>query len=430
MRMSRRRAVAATAVALSSVLVLTACGSSDEGGSDSAEGKIEGTVDFQTWNLKTGFKGYFEKLIDDFEDKYPGTKVNWIDQPAEGYADKLSSDAAAGNLPDVVNVSPDLVHPLAKAGLAMNLEKAAGKYRGEYLEGAWKSHELPGMDGVYAFPWYLNTGPMFYNKGLFKDAGLDPEKPPKTYDELFDAALEMADESKGKIAMLGGIPAVEDFGRYGVKLMKEDGSGFSFNEPKGVELVTQYKKLFDAGALDSQALTNQAEATGRKFKQQSVAMNPGGALDLEKYKKEAPSLYKNIGITPAVSNTGKDNMYVMGVMVNKQSDVKPAAVAFAHFVTNAENQMGFAKEVTIFPSTKGSLDDPFFTKEDGTDEGRVKVASAKAIKTAVNYTPAVFSEQMKVVLRNEVAKAMQGKKSPKEALDAAVAECDKLLKTA
>lgn len=426
-----RRAAAATALAAASALVLTACGSSGgSGGSDSASGKVEGTVKFQTWNLKTNFKKYFEGVIADFEKKYPDAKIEWIDQPAENYAEKLSADAAGGTLPDVVNVSPDLAVPLAKAGLALDLDKAAGKYKGEYLDGAWKSHQFPGMDGTYAFPWYLNTGPMFYNKKLFKEAGLDPDKPPTTYAELFDAAKDLAKKSDGKIAMLGNAPAIEDFGRYGVPLMDEQGTKFTFNDAKGIELVKKYKELYDAGALDSQALTNEAEATGRKFQQQSIAMNPGSALDLGKFKKDAPSLYKNIGITPAVNNTGKDNMYVQGLMVKADSEVEPAAVAFAHFVTDAKNQMDFAHEVTVFPSTKGSLDDPFFTKEDGKDETRVRVAAAKALKTAVNYTPVLFSDQMKTVLRNEVAKAMQGKKSPEQALDDAVAECDRLLKTA
>jgi multiple sugar transport system substrate-binding protein len=39
----------------------------------------------------------------------------------------------------------------------------------------------------------------------------------------------------------------------------------------------------------------------------------------------------------------------------------------------------------------------------------------------------LFSEQMKTELRNEVAKALQGKQSPKEALDNAVTACDRLL---
>ncbi|MET8612371.1 MULTISPECIES: extracellular solute-binding protein [Streptomyces] len=421
-----RRALAAAVTAL--VLPLSACGSGGgDGGSTDASGKVEGDITFQTWNLRANFKGYFDGLIADFEKKYPGTHVKWVDQPAEGYADKISADAAGGTLPDVVNVSPDLVAPLVKAGLAMDLDKAAAKYKGEYLPGAWASHQVPGVSGTYAFPWYLNTGPMFYNKALFKEAGLDPEKPPKTYDELFTDARQMAQKSGGKVATLANIPTIEDFGRYGASLMNKDGTGFAFNDAKGVELLTKYKQLYDAKGLDPQALNATPESAGKKFLTQAVAMNPGSALDLQNFKTQAPSLYKNIGITDQITNTGHVNMYVMGLMVNSRTKNTPAAVAFAHYVTDAEHQMSFAKKVAIFPSTAGSLDDPYFTKEDGTDATRVRIAAAKSLKNAVNYTPVLFSEQMKTALRNEVDKAMQGKQSPKAALDNAVKACDRLL---
>ncbi|MFI9833051.1 ABC transporter substrate-binding protein [Streptomyces sp. NPDC051913] len=421
-----RRALVAAAVCL--VLPLSACGSGDDGGgSTDASGKVEGDITFQTWNLRANFKPYFEGLIADFEKKYPGTKVKWIDQPAEGYADKISADAAGGTLPDVVNVSPDLVAPLAKAGLALDLDKAAAQYKKEYLEGAWASHRIPGMTGTYAFPWYLNTGPLFYNKSLFKKAGLDADQPPRTYDELFTDALQIAKNSDGEVSTLANVPTIEDFGRYGVELMNPAGTAFAFNDAKGVELLTKYKELYDAKALDPQALTATPESSGKKFLTEAVAMNPGSALDLGNFKKQAPNLYKNIGITDQITSTGHANMYVMGVMVNAQTKRKPAAVAFAHYVTDATHQMSFAKQVAIFPSTAGSLDDPYFTKEDGTDETRVRIAAAKSLKTAVNYTPVLFSEQMKTALRNEVAKALQGKESPEEALDNAVKACDTLL---
>lgn len=419
-----------TAAAVAALLVpLAACGSGDgDGGSSDASGKVEGEITFQTWNLRANYKDYFEDLIADFEKEYPGTEVKWVDQPAEGYADKISADAAGGTLPDVVNVSPDLVAPLAKAGLALDLDKDAAKYREEYLEGAWASHQIPGMEGTYAFPWYLNTGPLFYNKSLFEKAGLDPEKPPRTYDELFDTALELAEQSDGEVATLAQVPTIEDFGRYGVQLMNEKGDAFTFNDAKGVDMLTKYKELYDAGALDRQALTATPESTGKKFLTGAVAMNPGSAFDLGNFKKQAPNLYENIGITDQITSTGHVNMYVMGVMVNANTSKKPAAIAFAHYVTDAEHQMSFAKKVAIFPSTAGSLDDPYFTKEDDTDEARVRVASAKALKDAVNYTPVLFSEQMKTALRNQVAKALQGKESPKEALDNAVNECNQLLR--
>ncbi|MDX3854263.1 sugar ABC transporter substrate-binding protein [Streptomyces sp. AK02-01A] len=425
MRISRR-AVAAAAV-LATVLPLSACGGGADSGSSAASGKVEGKITFQTWNLQANFKDYFNGVIADFEKKYPGTDVKWVDRPAEGYADKISADAAGGTLPDVVNVSPDLLAPLAKAGLALDLDKSASQYRDEYLPGAWQSDQVPGLEGTYAFPWYLNTGPMFYNKRLFKEAGLDPEKPPTTYDDVFAAGLKLAERSKGKIATLANVPTIEDFGRYGAELTNKDGTGFAFNDAKGVQLLTKYKELYDAKALDPQALTATPESSGHKFLTESVAMNPGSALDLANFKKQAPNLYKNIGITDQVTNTGKVNMYVMGVMVNAQTKQKPAAVAFAHFVTDATRQMAFAKQVAIFPSTAGSLDDPYFTKEDGTDETRVRIAAAKSLKNAVNYTPVQFSDQMKTELGNEVAKALQGKQSPKEALDNAVKACDRLL---
>ncbi|OYP13826.1 ABC transporter substrate-binding protein [Streptomyces sp. FBKL.4005] len=422
-----RRSLAAAALAL--VLPLSACGSvGDDGGPTDASGKVEGDITFQTWNLRANFKPYFEDLIADFEHTYPGTHVKWIDQPAEGYPDKLSADAAGGTLPDVVNVSPDLVAPLARAGLALDLDKAAGTYRSEYLPGAWASHRIPGMKGTYAFPWYLNTGPLFYNKALFEKAGLDPEQPPKTYDDLFSDALRMAEKSDGKVATLANVPTIEDFGRYGVPLMNRQGTAFTFNSAKGVELLTRYKELYDAKALDPQALTATPESAGKKFLTGAVAMNPGSALDLGNFKKNAPSLYRNIGITDQITSTGHVNMYVMGVMVNSRTRHTPAAVAFAHFVTDARHQMSFAKKVAIFPSTAGSLDDPYFTKEDGTDETRVRVAAAKSLKNAVNYTPVLFSDQMKTALRNEVAKALQGRQSPEEALDNAVNAADRLLR--
>ncbi|MBN0042900.1 sugar ABC transporter substrate-binding protein [Streptomyces actuosus] len=425
MRMSRRTFAAAAAVVL---LPLSACGSGGGDASAGASGRIEGDITFQTWNLRANFKPYFEGLVADFEKKYPGTHVKWIDQPAEGYADKISADAAGGTLPDVVNVSPDLVAPLAGAGLALDLDKAASRYRGEYLEGAWDAHRIPGMSGTYAFPWYLNTGPLFYNKSLFTEAGLDPEQPPRTYGELFTDALRMADRSGGKVATLANVPTIEDFGRYGVPLMDDKGTAFTFDDGKGVELLAKYKELYDARALDPQALTATPESSGRKFLTGAVAMNPGSALDLGNFKKQAPDLYRNIGITDQITSTGHVNMYVMGVMVNARTARKPAAVAFAHYVTDAAHQMAFARQVAIFPSTAGSLDDPYFTKEDGTDETRVRVAAAKSLKTAVNYTPVLFSEQMKTALRNEVAKALQGKESPQEALDNAVRECNTLLR--
>lgn len=417
------------------VLTLSACGLSGSGAPQPAQavtGEVKGQVSFQTWNLKSKFGDYFTGLIAEFEKQHPGTKVEWLDQPADGYADKLSADASAGTLPDIMNLSPDLAYPLYQKKLLLDLDTAAPEAKKDYLPNAWQGYVMPSPDPAQrrnaAFPWYLNTGPNFYNKQLFSQNGLDPAKPPKTYDELKDQALRLASASGGKVAMLGQTPGIEDFGLFGVPLMDEGGTRFTFNDSKGVQLVELYKAMYDAKALLPEALSATYTGSGAKFLAQQIALSSGSAYDLQKFRTDAPGLYNNIGITEPMTNTGKANMYLQGLSIAAQSKNKPTAIAFARFVTNAKNQLGFAKIVTVFPSTTGTLDDAFFTSEDGTDVGRVRVAAAKQLAGAVNYTPVQLSDQMKTILRNEIANAMLGKQSAKQALDNAVAQCDKLLR--
>jgi multiple sugar transport system substrate-binding protein len=399
-------------------------GTKDAGGAVS--GEIKGEITFQTWALKPKYTDYVNGVVDAFQKKYPGTTVKWIDQPADGYLQKVMADASAGSLPDVINVPPDLSFPLAVKGQLVNLDEAIAEAKGEYLENAWRAYEIPGKGGCYGFPWYLNTGPVFYNKALFQQAGLDPAKPPTTFQELEQQAVQLA--QKSKIPMLGQTPTIVDFALYGVKLLADNGESFVFNEPKGVEFLETVKRMYDAGAFVPEALTQNYTGAGAKFMAGQTALQPGSAYDLGKFKTDAPSLYANIGITKPITNTGHAAMFVHGVSIPSASKNKPTALAFGRFVTNAENQLKFSKLATIFPSTQGSMNDPYFTTEDGTDEARVRVAAAKQLGDAVNYTPVQFSSQMQEALRQQVADAMLGKKPVKQALDDTVAECNRLLK--
>ena len=95
---SMKKAVAITGAA-AMLLSMAACGGNDTANkSGSSDGELSGEITFQTWNLKNDkYTPYFEDLIASYEEEHPGTKINWVDQPSEGYEDKLSADAAAGS---------------------------------------------------------------------------------------------------------------------------------------------------------------------------------------------------------------------------------------------------------------------------------------------------------------------------------------------
>lgn len=98
---------------------VAACGSGTAGDDG---GKKE--ISFQTWNLKNDkYTPYFEALIKAYEKDHPDVTVKWLDAPSDGYEDKLSSQAAAGELPDIVDGGNSILYGLAKAGALLDVSK-------------------------------------------------------------------------------------------------------------------------------------------------------------------------------------------------------------------------------------------------------------------------------------------------------------------
>ncbi|MFJ4685096.1 ABC transporter substrate-binding protein [Streptomyces sp. NPDC088789] len=401
-------------------LLLTGCGNGGSAGK-SADGKLSGQITFQTWNLKNEkFTPYFDNLIAAFEKANPGTDIKWVDQPAEGYQDKLSADAVAGSLPDVADMGPESAYTLAKAGVLLDLNEADPKAKSQYLDKAWEAMTFEGLNGgTYGYPWYLNTGPSFFNTSLFKKCGLDPAELPATYDELFDAAKTMT-KNCADASMLARMPSIETFGEYGVPLMDEAGKKFTYNDARGVELVERYRELFASKGLTEEALNNLQTKEMEEFKAGRLAYLQGSSYTLNDLKDTAPDLYKSLGIGPRISDSAP-NMYIESLVVNATSKNPQLAKAFAKYVTNSANQFAFAKSADVFPSSAGTLDDPYFTKNGADSATKVRVEGANQVRKAVVWWPPAFSGAAdSETLREQIAQALLGKKSAKEALDASV----------
>lgn len=415
------------------LLLLSGCGLRPTGGPTvpsgpiSADGGLEGSIRFQTWNLRSGYLDYFQGLIDEFVTAHPRTSIDWIDQPADGYADSLQVDAANLDLPDVLNVAPDLALPLARAGLLMDLSEARPEAEGAYLEGAWQDYTYEAADGSFAYPWYLNTGPTYYNRSLFADAGLDPDAPPETWDALLDQALVMGDAAQGEYYMIGQLPVIADFGLYGVPVMDDAEERFTFDGDLAVSFVERFREAYVRRGLLPDATVLTATTAGERFQSGQIAFSPGSAYDLENFKENAPRLYENLGISSAITNTGHANMTSQGIAVSSRTEHPEVAVAFAEFVTGAAKQTEFSRLVNVFPSTVGALEDPYFTEEDGADGTYVRVISAAQIEDARNHQPVVWTEEMRVELQRQLSDAVVGRISARDALEASVRQANRLI---
>jgi multiple sugar transport system substrate-binding protein len=424
---SRLTGVAAVAVA---ALTLAGCGlgsSSDSAGSKptvDASTQVTGEVSLQTWALKPKFTSYVEGVIKAFEVKYPGTKVTWLDQPGDGYDTKVLSQASAGQLPDVVNLPPEFALPLAKQDLLLDVGAADPKLTTDYVAGGVDAYKYQGKDGIFAYPWYLNTDIDYWNSTKFAAVGLDAKNPPKTFDELLAAAKVMHDKSGGKEYLMSRLPGIDDFTNAGVKIVSDDGKSFVFNTPEAVALLDKYRAAYQAGYLPKDILTQAYLGNSKLFAQGKVAWTTGGGTALQDFEKDNPSLKGKIVSSPALDTPP---LYVQGLSVSAKTKNQAAAIALARFVTNAENQAAFAKIVNIFPSTVASAGDPYFSKSDGTANGDAKVLAFASLAKAKSLHPAVISGATNDFIGQQISLAISGKVTSKQALDAAVAKANQLL---
>ena len=429
-----RRITCATATTIAAAVLLAGCGlgSSSKGSADKkvdSTAALKGSITFQTWSLKNDkFTPYFKKLVADFQAAHPGTTINWIDQPGDGYATKVTGQVTSGSLPDVVNLPPDIAHAVAKTGSLLDLTKNVPTIGADYVHSGLAAYTYPDLAGgtdSFGLPWYLGTDVNFWNKDMMARDGLDASKPPKTFDELVDQAKIMHDRSGGKDYLMSRAPGLSDIVNSGTKLMTPDGSKFAFNTPGAAAMIDRYTVAFKAGYMPSNVLTSTYEGNAALFNKQEVAWTTGGGNLIQSTQQTNPSLAAKIVPSPALDTPP---LYVQGLSVSSRSKNLPLALAFARYATDNANQVAFVKLAQGFlPGSAASARDPQFSKSDGTPAGDAAVIAYQDMEKAVNFIPPQWTDAMNTLLNQQIALAMTGKKSAKQALDSVVQQANALL---
>jgi multiple sugar transport system substrate-binding protein len=283
-------------------------------------------------------------------------------------------------------------------------------------------------------PWYTGGILLTYNTDLLKQAGIDPAKPPTTVFGLFADYEKVAKAAKGKFyATMANpvwrIPA--DWDQMNIKTLSADGKSAVFaDDPRTVQWVEWMTKLYKEGAMPKDSLSSSNDPS-TLYSQGKVAYGSTNPSFVRFVKQNSPSVYAKtaVGQQPydglGVASAGAPQ-YISVAATSKHA---PVALAFAKFLTNAENQTAWCKDpkVVIFPTTSASLDDPFFQKVTGDDPfAQARKLVAEQLKTATAYQTNISSAMQNAIVA-QVQLAMQGKKSAQDALDEAQHKADELI---
>ncbi len=194
------------------------------------------TITFWTFWLSPTFDEYIKDTIARFNVAYPGVTVKWEDHQAT-FQDDLSNSFAAGNAPDVINlsVSEGWVSDYASQGKLLALDdKVPQTVKDLYFPGLWKEQLVKGVN--YQFPWYQGISVDLINRQVYDKSGLKLEDFPKTIDGL-PALCKTIKEKTGTLCdMRLTVNDILSQMVYegGVKVISDDGKTFTFNSPEGV----------------------------------------------------------------------------------------------------------------------------------------------------------------------------------------------------
>ncbi|MEL6322327.1 MAG: sugar ABC transporter substrate-binding protein [Cyanobacteria bacterium J06626_14] len=401
------------------------CSSGPNGSNSSTDDAGTQEVEFWTMQLQPDYTDYFNQLISNFEAENPGTTIRWVDVPWGDMQSKILTAVSAGTAPDIVNLNPDFASQLASrnAWLALD-DRIPTAEQDQYLPGVWRANALDGE--TFGLPWYLTTNVTIYNTDLLDQAGVS--EPPSTFEELATVAKQVKDTTGKYAFFITFVPedsadVLQSFVKMGVPLVNDDGSA-AFNTPDGTAVFQYWTDLFIDGLLPREVLTQGHRRGIELYQAGETALLATSPQFLDTVSKNAPSIATVSETAPQITGgTGAKNVAAMNLVIPQSTDQPDAALQFALYVTNPENQLAFSKAANVLPSTSDSLTDPYFAEvpSDPSPGDRARVVSASQMADAEVLIPAM--EDIKL-LQKIIYTNLQAAMLEQKTVDEAIADAE------
>ncbi|WP_030755207.1 extracellular solute-binding protein [Streptomyces griseus] len=353
-----RRGIAATALVAALGVTLAACGGSDSGsnGGSKGSGELSGTVTWWDTSTVGSEDKVFKKIAQDFTKKHPKVTVKYVNVPFGEAQNKFKNAAQAGaGAPDVIRSEVAWTPDFANLGYLAPLDGTpALKDQGDFLEQAAASTKYDGK--TYAVPQVIDSMGVFYNKKIFKEAGVEV---PKNIAELKTVSAKIKEKTgKTGLYLRGDDPYWFLSFLYGEggDMVDADTKTVTFDNAAGVKAFQTVKDLVDSKAAITDA-TNGWDNMQSAFKDGKVAMminGPWAVADTYAGKEFADKA--NLGIAPVPAGSGGQGAPQGGhnLAVYAGSKNLDASYAFVEYMTSVENQSKITQELSLLPTRQSA----------------------------------------------------------------------------
>ncbi len=407
-------------------------------------------TEIQWWHAMTGANNdVIVKLAEEFNASQKDYKV--VPVYKGSYPDTLNAGIAAfraGNAPHIIQVFEVGTATMMSAKGAIKPVQELMKDAGETFDP--KSY-LPAITGYYStvkgemlsFPFNSSSAVMWYNKDAFKKAGLDPEKPPKTWPDVFEAGKKLKAAGWDKCGFTTAWVTwlnIEQLSAWhnvpiGTKANGMDGfdTELKINSDFHVRHLTNLVNLQKDKTYDYSGRTNTNE--GRFTSGECPIMMTSSAF-YGNVKANAKfdfgnammPYYPDMPGAPQNAIIGGASLWVMG---GKSAPEYKGVAKFFTFLSDTDRQVKLHTQSGYLPITKAAYE---ATKASGFYKTNPLLETP--LLQLTNKEPTDNSRglrfgnlvQIRDIWSEEIEAALAGNKTPKAALDAAVERGNAMLR--
>ncbi|MEV7735697.1 extracellular solute-binding protein [Streptomyces sp. NPDC088921] len=413
--LSRRGFLAASAAAGLGMTTLTGCGG------DSGGGSSDGTTTVEWWNISTTepAKSVWAALAKKFEAANPKVKIKIVQLENDAYKSKMTALTASGKLPDIFHTwGGGVLKQQVDAGLVEDLTDRTKPWADGLLKVTKEPYILD--DKVYGIPFDMGMIGFWYNKKLFKQAGVS--EPPTTWGGFLEAVSKLKSRNITPIALAGKEKwpgmyywAYLAMRTAGIDALQKASEDKDFTTAGFVEAGRHLKELVDLQPFQKGFLnaaystpTGQAAAVGNG----KAAMELMGQWAPSVEADSGKGLGNDLGFFPFPAVEGGKGaiteVFGGGGGHALRRGAPQEAVDFLKFFASEATELELVKKTSILPvlpNAEKAMTDPNLKLV----QAQLKAATGFQLYLDQAYAPAVGQE-----VNDSVAALIAGSKSPEQ----------------
>jgi|SRR5690625_859422 len=346
--------------------LLAGCGDSDETGSGSGEDVIIDFMHLWPEGSSRQHNHIVQEIIDEFEDENSNVTIRLEVLSNEQYKEKLSVYGASNELPDVgMTWAGGFLDPYISGNMFAALDDIRSD---DFIPGTTEAYAVDGV--TYGLPIELNITPIYYNKAIFEDVGVEV---PETWDEFKGVVQALVDADVTPItlgnrdAWTGSMWYMYLADRIGGPAVLNDAISRegTFEDPALIEAAREVQALVEMDAFVNgfNGLGND-EAKGY-FLNEQAAMFLMGTWDLPEWttNEDNPQEFRDsidyFKFPVYEGGAGDIDSFVggpgVGLFVAEDSDVKDEAMKFVEFFVDRWGEKAVT-EAGVIPATTVDTD--------------------------------------------------------------------------